>query len=488
MAKLNPKPIDYRIDKNSQKLAGGYGRFAAKQDLESLLRRAVMANLLWENVAYESGDSIANHISTLIPRIPADVVANIAIESRIKQKLRHIPLFMIVEMAKYNDHKKLIRKVINQVITRPDQMTDLLGLYWKDGKKPIPAQMKLGLADCFAKFSEYQFAKYDRKTSVKFRDIMRMVHPKPTRELSKLYNKIINQNLDTPDTWEVALSSGADKNQSWTRLIHEDKLPDMAFLKNLRNIISAGVSEKIIRNRFDKIKSSFLLPLNFLSAKKYAPNFQDEIEKSMFNCYGKLPKLPGFTIFVVDVSGSMNSTISSKSELTRKDAAIAMAILAREQCESCAIYATAGNDSDRIHSTQRIPNSRGFNLEDKILSIERKLGGGGIFTRQCLDFIRNDIGNTEQVDRIIIFSDSQDCDHESKRIPNPFGTYNYIIDVSANKHGINYDGIWTAEVSGWSEHFLTYISGMEGLNITEENELFSDVRGTQQNEIGILQS
>jgi hypothetical protein len=66
------------------------------------------------------------------------------------------------------------------------------------------------------------------------------------------------------------------------------------------------------------------------------------------------------------------------------------------------------------------------------------------------------------VDRIIIFSDSQDCDLPDRRLPKPFGQVNYLVDVSAHQHGINYQGVWTAEISGWSEHFLTYIAALEG--------------------------
>jgi hypothetical protein len=55
------------------------------------------------------------------------------------------------------------------------------------------------------------------------------------------------------------------------------------------------------------------------------------------------------------------------------------------------------------------------------------------------------------------------------RIPSPFGKHNYIIDVSAHSRGINYDGLWTAEVSGWSEHFLTYIAEVEG-QLPEHNK------------------
>lgn len=466
--KLNPKGKDNRIDFSADRLAGGNGALPAKQDNESLLRRAVMANLLWEDVAYQSGTSIANHISTLIPTVSPSIVADIAIESRIKQKLRHIPLFIIVEMSKHIEHRKLIRNVISKVITRPDQMTDLLALYWKDGRKPIPHQMKLGLSDVCSKFDEYQLAKYDRDGAVKLRDVFRLVHPKPAQSKEELYKKVIDRNLATPDTWEVALSSGADKKESWTRLITTNKLPAFAFLKNLRNINDSGVSEKVVRTGLRNLKSGFLLPLNFFSAKQYAPSFQQEIEDAMMNTYSMLPKLPGFTVFIMDVSGSMGSPVSSKSAFNRIDAGSAMAVLAREQCESCAIYATAGSDSASVHKTSRLPNTRGFSLSDKIKDFSRKLGGGGIFTRQCLDFIREDLQN-EEVDRIIVFSDSQDCDR-NKALPSPFGKYNYIIDVSAHTHGINYDGKWTAEISGWSEHFLTFISNAEGLDIKQDIE------------------
>ena len=71
-------------------------------------------------------------------------------------------------------------------------------------------------------------------------------------------------------------------------------------------------------------------------------------------------------------------------------------------------------------------------------------------------------------DRIIVFSDSQDCDWPDKRIPKPFGRHNYICDVSAHTKGINYKGVWTAEISGWSEHFLTFIASLEGIENTFE--------------------
>ena len=70
----------------------------------------------------------------------------------------------------------------------------------------------------------------------------------------------------------------------------------------------------------------------------------------------------------------------------------------------------------------------------------------------------------EKFDRIIVFSDSQDCDLPTNGKPQPFGTRNYICDVSAHTRGVNYKGVWTAEISGFSENFLTYIGAVEGLS------------------------
>lgn len=132
---------------------------------------------------------------------------------------------------------------------------------------------------------------------------------------------------------------------------------------------------------------------------------------------------------------------------------------AEKQCEDYEIVATAGSDSASKHQSKHIKYpKKGFDLFKQLT--EDRLGGGGIFTRQCLDWCKENI--TDSFDRIIVFSDSQDCDKVNK-IPKPYGKYNYICDVSANTRGINFKNVWTAEISGWSEHFLTYIAAFEGI-------------------------
>lgn len=464
--KTNRKSVDYRIDK-SARLAGGYGPYAAKQDAEGLLRRSVMACLLWENGAYENGKEISDNIKNMIPQVDPQKVFDIAMEARTRQKLRHVPLFIARVMASLDTHKSLVGNLLPQIIKRADELTEFMALYWKDGRAPISKQVKVGLARAFQNFDEYQLAKYNRDDQVKLRDVLFMVHANPGQK-SELFKKLADNELTTPDTWEVGLSAGKDKKETWTRLINEGKIGALAFMRNLRNMEQAGVARNAIQKGFETINPRWLLPLNYFAAAKHAPNWEREIESLMLRGFEQAPKLPGYTIFVVDVSGSMNATVSSKSEFSRLDAAVTMALIASETCEHCSIYATAGNDSTRVHKTAKIKPRRGFALCDEIKAFRNVVGGGGIFTRQCLEYIK--LHETETPDRIIIFSDSQDCDLPERRIPKPFGNKNYIIDVSAHSRGINYDGAWTAEISGWSEHFLDYVFAYEGLSLDQGGE------------------
>lgn len=452
-----------------ERLAGGHGPHAANQNAEKQLRRAVMACLLWENVAYQSGETVAQNIQSLVPQVAPEIVASIAVEARELQKLRHVPLLICREMARLPQHKAYVADTLAKVIRRPDEMAEFLSLYWgpnranNNNKKTLSAQVKRGLARVFAKFDEYQLAKYDRDSKeVKLRDVLFLCHAKPSQDRQDLHKRLIDGQLQTPDTWEVGLSAAKtdiEKCAVWTRLLESGKLGALAFLKNLRNMEQVSVPRAAIAGAFEAIRPSMLLPIDFIRADRAAPKWRREIETLMFKCAAEFPKLTGWTTFVMDVSGSMQANLSSKTEFNRLDVGASMAMLAAEMCEHISVYATAGSDHTRTHQTQMVPSNRGFALCDAITGMMPKLGGGGIFTRQCLEFIQRD--SKELPDRVVVFSDSQDMDRDRSQKPKPFGRYNYIIDVSSHSHGINYDGVWTAEIAGWSENFLRYMHALE---------------------------
>lgn len=477
MSKLNSTRKSSTLKTNQVtvgEIAGHVTNTAAAQSNITLLRRAVLANLLWENIAYMDGKSVTDEIKRLIPLCDPKDVANLTIEARTMQKLRHTPLFLAVEMCRHDATRPYVRYVLPKIITRADMLTDFMALYWADGKCPICNTAKKGLADAFHNFNEYKFAKYDRDAEIKLRDVMFMVRPKPETQLeAELYKKIADRTLETPETWEVLLSlahTADEKKAVWTKLITEGKIGGKAMLMNIRNMQNAGVPRPVITEGLKKLNGTMLLPLDFLKAMRESSGFEREIEDAMLRTYENLPKLPGKTLFIVDVSGSMGSITSSGSKFTRLDQACSMAMLAANQCEDFELVCTAGNDYTRTEDQIRISYpSKGFQLFREIQDTRNKVGMGGIFTYQCIEKLRKELGDKiHDYARIIVFSDSQDIDvsHGSDKKPRPFGKYNYICDVSCNTRGIAYKGVWTAEISGWSEHFLTYIAAYEGIENT----------------------
>jgi 60 kDa SS-A/Ro ribonucleoprotein len=173
--------------------------------------------------------------------------------------------------------------------------------------------------------------------------------------------------------------------------------------------------------------------------------------------------------------------ISQKSEMDRADAACALAMLARELCENPIIYATAGNDSTRIHATALVPARRGFALAQAIHEMCSPLGGGGIFLKQVIDFVK---AKERSVDRIIVVTDEQDCDdNKSPDLADAFGTHNYLINVNTYENGIAYGKKWI-HINGWSEAVLDYIRVYEeGYNGSKQTPVFTQKSNQDKNRV-----
>lgn len=169
------------------------------------------------------------------------------------------------------------------------------------------------------KFRADTLAKYDRDNGVKLRDVLRLVHARPKNtEQAATWKRVITRTLDAPDTWEVALSSGKAKRETFERLLREQKLGGLAFLRNLRNMITADVDSKLIRARFDGGLEK-VLPFRFIAAVRHAPSFAAELERAMLRVTAEMPRIDGKTAVIVDVSGSMEDALSGKSEMRRMD-------------------------------------------------------------------------------------------------------------------------------------------------------------------------
>ena len=425
------------------------GARAAVITAEQALRRSVLSCMLWEDEFYEDGVQIAGRIHELVPQVDAAQVAELAVEAREKMKLRHAPLYLVREMARHTTHRGLVAETLTRVIQRADELSEFVAIYWAGGRQPLSAQVKKGLAAAFGKFDEYALAKYDRAGAVRLRDVLFLSHARPVDVAqAALWKRLAENELATPDTWEVALSAagrgeGVQKREVWERLLTERKLGALALLRNLRNLHTAGVSEELVLGALAALKTDRVLPFRFLAAARNAPQWESALEGAMFRALeSRSGGLAGHTVLLVDVSGSMEAPLSNRSEMRRTDAAYGLAILLREIAEKVTIFTFS-------NAAKRVASRRGMALRD---ALDQSQPHGG--TNLGASLTQVEAAVREGYDRLVVITDEQSHD----RVPAPKGK-GYVINVASARNGVGY-GEWT-HIDGWSEAVIDYITSLE---------------------------
>jgi 60 kDa SS-A/Ro ribonucleoprotein len=280
------------------------------------------------------------------------------------------------------------------------------------------------------------------QAAIRLKDVMFLTHPKPDNPAQEaLFKKIAAGTLETPDTWEVALSGGADKKETFERLIREKKLGYLALLRNLRKMLEVGCDETLVRAAISSgAKDSKALPFRFIAAARAAPRFEPQLDAAMQIAVEGMPRLLGNTVVLVDVSGSMDAALSAKSDLTRMDSACGLSIMARELCQECRVFAFST-------SIAEIPARRGMALTD---AIQKSMPHGGTNLGAAVAWVNANV----KYDRLIVVTDEQSHDV----VGAPIGK-GYMVNVASAKNGVGY-GPWT-RLDGFSEAILTFIQESE---------------------------
>lgn len=401
------------------------------------LRRSVMSCLLWEDTFYESGVSIADRIKALAEQVKPWELANLAIEARSKMNLRHAPLLLLEVLTRTGKGHHAVADAIELTIQRPDELAEFLAIYWGGKKHPLSAQTKKGLARAFLKFNAYGLAKYNRDAAVRLRDVLFLSHAKPANDdQAAVFKALAEKTLLSPDTWEVALSAGSDKKETWERLLREEKLGYLALLRNLRNMVQVDVDRSLITSALAARKgANRVLPFRYVAAARACPDMEREIDKALLVAIDELPPLAGKTIVLVDVSGSMDARLSATSDMSRVDAAAALASIINGDV-------TTFTFSDKL---VRCPPRRGMAGVDAIL-------GSQIHSGTYLGRAVAEIDRKYDYDRLIIVTDEQAHDDvtwgRKGRI--------YVINVASYQHGVGY-GNGILHLDGFSENVIKFI-------------------------------
>ncbi|HET9640471.1 MAG TPA: TROVE domain-containing protein [Allosphingosinicella sp.] len=412
---------------------------APRSDLAAL-RRTVASCLLWEDQFYEDGIAIGDRIAELAARVDPAAVAALAVEARTDMRLRHAPLWLLVALMKADTAGKVdVAATVAETIRRADEMGELIALYWKDGRRPLPAAMKRGLARAFARFDAYQLAKYDRKTAVTLKDVLRLTHPKPADEAqAAMWKQVVEGSLESPDTWEVALSGGADKKETFERLLRENRLGYLALLRNLRNMAESGVDPALVTAAILARRGAHhVLPFRYVAAARAAPQFEPALDEALSAAVEAMPVLGGRTIVLVDVSGSMDCPLSRRSDLSRLDAAAALASIVHGQVRVFTF-------SEEV---VEVPPRRGMAGVD---AVTRSQPHSGTYLGAAVRHV-----NALPHDRLIVITDEQSHD----AVGAAAARQAYMINVASARNGVGY-GPWT-RIDGFSENVLRFIHAHE---------------------------
>lgn len=330
-------------------------------------------------------------------------------------------------------------------------MAEFLALYGLKGKGekgkrdkralPLSSQVKKGLAMAFEKFDRYQLAKWaGTDNAITLRDVMFLTHPKAKERLQEAYKGIADKNLSAKDvgTWESRLSAGQDKKATFAEMLKEGKLGYLALLRNLRNMVESGVDLDLIREALLARKGAEkVLPFRYVAAARACPQLEPFIDQALTAAVAEMEPLSGETIVLVDVSGSMDSKLSAKSDMTQMDAAATLASI------------IPGNVRIFTFSNHHVevPPRKGMAGVEKIIGSQSHGG------TELGEAVRR--ANRLPHDRLIVITDEQSHDP----VPDPVAKRAYLINTASNRNGVGY-GAWV-HIDGFSEAVLTFIRELE---------------------------
>lgn len=403
MGKFNTKKTTPQA-KETVNYAGGH---AYEKTAEVELISILLTSFVQDQFYKKSADTL-KRLPELLAKVDPKFAAKAAIYARNTFGMRSITHVLAVEVAKYLSGKEWSKKFYEDIIRRPDDMTEIVSYYLNKNKnQALPNSLKKGFAKAFDKFDGYQIAKYKGEgNEVSLVDIVNLVHPKATTKNKKALAELIGGTLKNTETWEAKLSNAGQaesssdkkemKSQAWKELIETKKIGYLALVRNLRNIMSQApdvidAACELLKDK-NMIASSLILPFQYITAieeiqkiggsdsRKIVSALEDAIETACSN----VPKMPGKTCVIYDRSGSMSGQPT-------KIGGLFAAVLAKSNNADVVLFGSTAQHID-------------FNLRDSIFSISKKFNQvdlGGTKYSTFFDLMK------DKYDRLIILSDGE---------------------------------------------------------------------------------
>jgi hypothetical protein len=358
-----------------------------------------------ENQFYESADEQMNRYTELTQKVGEklgwEFVAKASFFSRNVLGMRSVSELTAAILNHYQFDNK--RAYFRNFMKRPDDVSEVFAAIDMLGDKRSHALVR-GAGDYLSSLKDYQLGKYKLKgKEYNMYDLINITHAH-----SATIDKYKAGTLETPDTWETAISgskSDEEKSQNWQRLVEENKLGYLALIRNFRNIVNSSPDadwiEKYLVPQIENetaIKKSLVFPYQiYCSWKNYGIrniSIDAALDRAFRIACGNMPKMDGRTVIVLDVSGSMEDKLSSNGSLTLKEVGAVYAAAMFVNCN--ADFIKFGNDAKKL-KLNKLDSI--FNLVEKMYANDNCGYGTDIVPAFRL--------MNEKYDRIFLVSDMQ---------------------------------------------------------------------------------
>lgn len=487
---------------NTNKTENRSGYAAYRMDPREELVSAVLTTMFGEEKFYGLTDEAIIDLATECAETNPEFLCKLACYARNVYNMRSISHVLVSVIARYAS--QYTRLAIRNVVIRPDDITEIMACYEGMYGKPFPNAMKREIAEVIQKFGEFQLAKYNGGSkSIKFRDVLRIVHPVPKdKEVEAIFKKVIDDTLKTPYTWETELSTRGNNKEVWDELITSGKLGYMAMLRNLRNMVKVGADVTPVLKKIadpDQVRKSRQLPFRFFSAYRtlekeglMTPEIHRALEDAVTASVDNMETIKGRTLIAVDISGSMGTCISSRSDIRCSDIASLFGAMASKLCEDATVcYFEAAKEYYRsiyrrngwLFSEEQFSDNRecGYRIAhygkyDSILDIalNNSFAGGGTDLSLPMEFAleKDAARNLRPFDRVIYFSDNE-CNRSflgvNRTVQGMADRYRSLYNKDFWVHGVDLQGYGTQQfcgekfnlIAGWSEKVLSFINMAE---------------------------
>lgn len=342
MAKFNTATKTQKIEN----LAGGQA-YTQSPELEFV---SILLNSFVTDQFYRSASDTVARLRQILPSVDPEFAAKTGVYARRVFGMRSISHVLASELAPFLSKKSFARNFYTAVVKRPDDMTEIVAYHFGEREQTrLSDAMKAGFARAFDQFDGYHLGKYRGEgKGKKLVDVVNLVHPKGTERNATALKALIDGELRSTGTWEVALgnigqTAGTDeakaegKAEAWGSLLKEKKLGYLALVRNLRNILkdapdAVGLAIAELTDEV-KIAKSLIMPFQLITAYKQldgsdaqSRKVRDALDTAIELSCRNVPDLKN-TLVVVDNSGSMTSPVATSKHIQMSEAGAAFGMI-----------------------------------------------------------------------------------------------------------------------------------------------------------------